>query len=188
MVPLVDLWLPILLAAVFVFVASSVVHMALPWHRGDYRGLKNEDAVLDSLRSAGVEPGEYMFPFCASMKDLDSEAMKRKLSQGPIGSLNVRPPGGWKMGPSLLAWFVYSLVIATFAGYLTRLAVEPGADYAAVHRVAGAAGVLGFAFWHVPVSIWKGVSWGTTLRFVADGVLYGLIVGGTFGWLWPAAA
>ena len=27
-----QLWLPILLSAVFVFLASSVIHMALKWH------------------------------------------------------------------------------------------------------------------------------------------------------------
>ena len=36
MVPLVDLWLPILLSAVLVFVASSILHMVIPIHRGDF--------------------------------------------------------------------------------------------------------------------------------------------------------
>ena len=37
MVPLTDLWLPILLSAILVFVASSVMHMLLTYHRSDYR-------------------------------------------------------------------------------------------------------------------------------------------------------
>ncbi len=36
MVPLSALWLPILLSAVIVFVASSILHMLLPYHRSDY--------------------------------------------------------------------------------------------------------------------------------------------------------
>ena len=36
MVPLMSLLLPILLAAVLVFVASSVIHMLLPYHRTDF--------------------------------------------------------------------------------------------------------------------------------------------------------
>jgi len=39
MVPLAALWLPILLSAIIVFVASSVMHMLLPYHRSDYRQL-----------------------------------------------------------------------------------------------------------------------------------------------------
>ena len=40
----------------------------------------------------------------------------------------------------------------------------------------------------VPViseSIWKGQSWSTTLKFVFDGLVYGLLTAGVFGWLWP---
>ncbi len=57
-----SLGLAILLSAVFVFLASSVVHMALSIHAGDYQKLPNEDAVLDGLREAKVTPGQYMFP------------------------------------------------------------------------------------------------------------------------------
>ncbi|MDH3590989.1 MAG: hypothetical protein OER88_03870, partial [Planctomycetota bacterium] len=65
---LADLWLPILLSAVFVFVVSSVIHMMLPIHKGDARRLGNEDGVLDAMRSGNATPGEYMFPCPESMK------------------------------------------------------------------------------------------------------------------------
>ncbi len=50
---LAALWLPILLSAVIVFVASSVIHMATPWHKSDYPKLPNEDRVMDALRANG---------------------------------------------------------------------------------------------------------------------------------------
>ena len=37
MVPLTTLWFPILLSVVIVFVASSVMHMVLLYHKSDYR-------------------------------------------------------------------------------------------------------------------------------------------------------
>jgi hypothetical protein len=40
-----SLWLPILLSAVAVFVASSIVHMVMPWHKGDYQKVPDEDAL-----------------------------------------------------------------------------------------------------------------------------------------------
>ena len=43
------LWLPILVSAVIVFVVSSIIHMASPWHKGDYPKLPNEDKVLEAL-------------------------------------------------------------------------------------------------------------------------------------------
>ncbi len=39
---LTELWLPILLSAVFVFIVSSIIHMALPIHKGDYGKLTNQ--------------------------------------------------------------------------------------------------------------------------------------------------
>ena len=44
MTPLASLWLPIVLSTVFVFLASSIVHMVMPWHKGDFAKLPDEDA------------------------------------------------------------------------------------------------------------------------------------------------
>src|SRR6266576_2451337 len=64
MVALTALWIPILLSAVIVFVASSIIHMVLPYHRSDYKKLPDEDKVTAALRSAGVTRGMYVFPYC----------------------------------------------------------------------------------------------------------------------------
>ncbi len=69
MVSLTALWLPILLSAVIVFIASSIIHMVLPYHRSDYRQLPDEDKLLATLRAAGLKPGLYHFPFC-TRKDM----------------------------------------------------------------------------------------------------------------------
>ncbi len=34
-------------------------------------------------------------------------------------------------------------------------------------------------------SIWYGRGWGLTIRSVVDGVVYGALTAGVFGWLWP---
>ena len=58
-VSLSALWLPILLSAVFVFIASNLLWMALPfWHRKDYQRLPDEAAVLAALKSA--KSGQYI--------------------------------------------------------------------------------------------------------------------------------
>ena len=43
MVPLTALWLPILISAVIVFIASSIMHMVLPHHKSDYRKVPDEE-------------------------------------------------------------------------------------------------------------------------------------------------
>ena len=57
-----ELWLPLLLSTIAVFAASSVIHMASPWHKGDYPRLPNEDAVRDALRPLAIPPGDYLMP------------------------------------------------------------------------------------------------------------------------------
>jgi uncharacterized protein with PQ loop repeat len=183
---LILLWVPILLSAFFVFVVSSILHMAIPIHKGDFRKLPNEDKVLKAMRDQGVTPGDYMFPCPASMKEMASPEMVAKYKQGPVGQMTIMPSGPINMGRSLLQWFLYSILISTFTAYVSMFGLPPGSHYTMVFQVTGAAAILGYAFTSIPNSIWKGVSWSTTAKYVFDGVVYGLVTAGTFGWLWPS--
>ncbi|GEM_PF-4617789 len=59
-----SLWLPIVLPAAAVFIASSFVHMVLPFHKGDMSKLAREDEVMAVLRPSAIPPGDYAVP-CA---------------------------------------------------------------------------------------------------------------------------
>ena len=185
MAPLPHLWLPILAAAVLVFVAPAVIHMVLPIHKGDYRKLPDEDGTLDALRRLGVGPGQYMFPCPSSMQEMATPAMLAKYERGPVGTLIVRPAGPMRIGPALAQWFAFCVVASACAAYLTGLARAPGA--ADVFRVASAAATPAYVFASVSDSIWKGVSWTTTAKFVFDGLVCAVVTGAAFAWLWPAA-
>ena len=184
MVPLTLLWLPILLAAVIVFVASSIMHMVLPYHHGDYERLPEEDKVLGAMRAAGVKRGLYMFPF-STHKDMKSPETIEKFKQGPAGIMAVFPAGRPAMPKFLALWFAYCLVIGFFTAYLTGHTLPPGAKYLAVHRVAGCAAFMAYGLGHLSNSIWKGQPWKMTIKELIDGLIYGSLTGGTFGWLWP---
>ena len=182
-----DLWLPILLSAVAVFLVSSVLHMALQFHKGDYRKFPGEAKVLGEMRTEGVGPGEYMFPFPGSMKEMGSPEMVDKYKKGPVGFLTVIPNGAPAIGKSLIQWFLYSILVGAFVAYAARMGLERGADYMQVFRLTGTVAILGYGISYIPQSIWKGASWATTLKFIFDGVVYGLVTAGMFGWLWPDA-
>jgi nucleoside recognition membrane protein YjiH len=185
MVPIHALWLPILLSAVIVFVASSIIHMALPIHKSDYRKLPDEEKVLDGLRTAGVTPGrEYRFPYC-TQKEMKSPEAVEKFKRGPVGMLVIMPNGAMNMGKFLGQWFVYCVVVSIFAAYLTGRTRAPGTEYLEVFRVAGCTAFIGYALAQAQNSIWRGVTWGVTLKHMLDGLIFGLLTGGTFGWLWP---
>ena len=82
---------------------------------------------------------------------------------------------------------MYSIAISVFAGYIASMIVAKGGDYHVVFRVTGTVAILGYALSGVQESIWKGVSWAVTFRFMIDGLIYGLLTAGVFGWLWPGA-
>ncbi len=124
---LAELWMPILVSAVCVFLVSSVLHMLLPIHKSDYGKLEREAELMASMREQGVQPGTYMFPNCDSMKDLESPEMVEKFKQGPVGWMTVMPSGPPSMGRPLLLWFLYTILLGVFLGYLSWMALEPGA-------------------------------------------------------------
>ena len=185
MVPVMSLWVPILLSAVIVFVASSVIHMLLPIHKGDFRKLPDEDGVMDALRKAGVGPGDYMFPHAGSMADLKSPAFTEKRTRGPVASMTVMESGPVSMGPSLAQWFLYCVVVGVFAAYVAGRALEPGAHYLRVFRFAGVTAFVGYSLALWQNTIWYKRAWTTTRKANVDGLVYGLLTAGTFGWLWP---
>lgn len=78
MVAIMSLWLPILVSAVFVFIASSVIHMVFTYHSKDFRKLPDEDKVMDVLRGFNIPPGEYVLPFAGGPKDAKSPSTGKK--------------------------------------------------------------------------------------------------------------
>jgi hypothetical protein len=185
MVPLTSLILPILLAAVLVFIASSVIHMLLPFHKGDIRRFAHEDDVLEALRRFNLQPGDYGVPMPASMADMKSPAFVEKRTKGPVAFVTVLPSGPPSMGKSLTLWFLYSIVVGLFAGYIASRALGAGADYLQVFRFVGTSAFMGYSLALLQNSIWWGRNWPMTTRSVVDGLVYALLTAGTFGWLWP---
>ena len=185
MVEITTLWLPILLSAVFVFILSSVIHMMTPWHKGDYKRLENEDGVMDALRPLGIKPGDYVVPCPTSMDAMKSPEFKEKMAKGPVMRMTVFPSGQQTMGRQLVLWFLYSIVIGIFAAYVATRALPAGAHYLQVFRFTGITAFLCYSVANWQQSIWYGRSWVTTLKVTIDGLMYGLVMAGTFGWLWP---
>jgi hypothetical protein len=187
MVPLTSLWQPIILSAAIVFVASSIIHMLLPFHRKDYRPVPSEDGVMEALRRFDIPPGDYLMPCPSGAYAMRDPAFVEKRSKGPVMLMTVMPSGRVSMGPSLVQWFVYSLVVGIFAGYVAGAALPPGAPYLAVFRFVGTVAFVGYSLALWQFSIWYKRSWAITLRSTVDGLIYALLTAGTFGWLWPKA-
>jgi hypothetical protein len=180
------LWMPILASAVIVFVASSIIHMAPLWHRGECPPLPDQDRVQDALRPFRLQPGEYMLPRAKDMKSIQAPEFIEKLKRGPVVIMTVIPNGPISMSKSLVQWFIYSVIVSIFAAYVANATLPGDAPYLAVFRVAGTVAFIAYAVGLWQQSIWYSRPWSTTLKHTLDGLIYGLLTGGTFGWLWHA--
>lgn len=183
MVALTSLLLPLVLSAVLVFIASSIIHMFLGYHKNDLAPMPNEEVARAALR---VPPGDYAVPYAGSMAAMKAPEYTQKLQQGPIAFVTVAPPSAAGMGRSLALWFVFCLVVSLFAAYIAGRALAPGADYLQVFRFAGASAFAGYVLGQWPATIWYHRSAMANLRNTFDGLIYALLTAGTFGWLWPS--
>jgi hypothetical protein len=185
MVTLPELWLPILVAAVLVFVASSVIHMALGYHASDMEALPSEDRIRLALREAAIPPGDYATPRAGSMKEMGEPAFMAKQNEGPVAVLTILPSGPANMPRLLGQWFLFTVVVSILVAYVAGRTLPPGTDYLQIFRITGAVAFLGYAADSWPQSIWFGRKWSTTLKNTFDGLVFALLTAGAFGWLWP---
>jgi hypothetical protein len=186
MVSMSQLWIPILLSAVAVFVASSIIHMASPWHKNDYPQMENEQQVMDALRPLSIAPGDYFIPRAGSMAAMKSPEYAERVRRGPVVLMTVMPNGIRSMGPIFVQWFVYLLVVSTLAAHLASRTVPSRAPHEHVfHQVALVSfAAYALALWQL--WIWYRRSLSITLKSTVDALVYAVITGGIFQWFWPA--
>ncbi len=185
MVSLTALWIPILLSAVTVFIVSSIIHMATPWHSNDYPRIPNEDAVRAALRPLNIPPGSYMVPRSSNPKEMGSPEFAEKMRSGPVVMMQVFPNEMMSIARNLVLWFVYSIVVSIFAGYITSRAVGAGTNYLIVFRFVGTTAFMGYSLALWQMSIWYRRSLTITIKATIDGLIYACFTAGVFGWLWP---
>jgi hypothetical protein len=185
MVPVMSLWIPIIVAAVLVFVVSSIIHMVLGYHNDDFEQVPNEDEFLDGLRDLGVPVGSYVFPKAPTMKAWKTPEFQEKMSRGPMGMITVWPGGPPKMGGSLAMWFGYAVLVGVFAAYVSGRALAPDAHYLSVFRFVGVTAFCCYGMALLQNSIWFKRRWRQTFVSMFDALIYALVTAGSFGWLWP---
>jgi hypothetical protein len=181
---LIQLWLPILVSSIVVFVASSLAWMVLPHHKADVKPYPDEQALRDHLAQVKPPPGAYMWPCCGTPDEMKSEEFKARFNAGPWGNmtlLGAKP----NFARNLVLIFVFYVVVGIFVGYITSLARATGAPFIDVFRVAGAVGVLAYCAGSIPNAVFFGKPGRFIFTDLVDGVVYGLLTGLVFGWLWP---
>ena len=179
---LLQLWLPILLSTVALWIASSLAWMAIGHHGRDWDPIPDEDKAMDAIRALNLPPGSYMFPHMTHSESKQADA-KAKFEKGPVGLLRVFGP--INMPRNILGTVLFFLVINTLMAYLASAALVRGETFAKVFQVMGTAGVLAYSFSSIPNDIWFQAKRRATIMCALDGIVFGLITGAIFAWLWP---
>ncbi len=176
---LIALWLPVILTAVVLFFASFVAWTVLPHHQRDFDKLETEDQLMRTVRDLKPPAGSYLFPYMTHADNKDPAAVE-KYKTGPRGKLVV-----WdmpNMGRNLGLTFVYFLIIAAVTAYISWESLGAGAGFMKAFQITGAIGVLVFASSGQLNAIWFPRR---TLNDFIDGIVFGVLMGLIFGFLWP---
>lgn len=186
---LLDLWLPIVAAALAAWSVSVLIWTVIGHHRWDGSRLasddQGEDNALDQLRAMNLKPGVYVFPYAASTRQAGTFEYQTRMIKGPMGTLRI-----WRsqrITLNLLTTLVYFFAVSVTLGYLGSMCVPSGATFLHALRVMGTASVLAYAFAFVPSEVWRQNSWRAIVLSTLDGLAYGLASGAGFALLWPAA-
>ncbi|MDP1662187.1 MAG: hypothetical protein Q8L55_09760 [Phycisphaerales bacterium] len=179
------LWLPIVVCAVAVFMCSFLVWAILPHHKDDWAKLPNEEAVRDDLKARGIAPGVYVFPKMDN-KSCNTPEGKASWERAPSGVLTVftKP----SMPKNMICTFLVFLIASVLIGYVAWHTLPGHAgSFGDRFQVVGTIGILTYCFSFLPNMIWFQASKRAMVNCLVDGVLYGVVTGATFSWLWPVA-
>ncbi len=183
---LLQLWLPIILSAVGVFFASSLIHMVFKWHNSEYKPLPNDEVVRKALNEIPMSPGLYSTPHCVDMKEMQSEQMQKKFREGPVALITLRRAGQPEMGKYLAQWFVLNIAIAALGGLLAlqTMGIQANPHYAG--HFLGLFSAIVYSAGSIQESIWMGRPWSATFKNILDALIYGVVTALVFWQLWPA--
>lgn len=184
---LLQLWLPIIVTAIGVFVASSIIHMVFKWHNSEYKPLPNDDAVRAVLNAAQLSPGLYSTPHCVDMKEMQSPEMQQKMKEGPVALITLRQPGLPEMGKYLVQWFLLNIGIAALGGLLALQTMGLHANPHYAGHFVGLFSLIVYGAGSVQESIWMGRPWSATFKNLLDAVIYGMVSAVAFWQLWPVS-
>ncbi len=185
-VSLIDLWLAILLAGLFCWIASALIHMLIKYHNADMQELSNEGEVSQALGNAKAKPGLYHMPWCGDMSNMAKPVVQEKFNKGPVAMVTIFPNGLPPMGKLLLQQFLFFIFASFLVAYVTSMAFPVGADYMTIFRFVFVIAFMAYGVGEIPFSIWYGHPWSNCLRFLIDAAIYAAVSAGTFAWLWPA--
>ena len=140
---------------------------------------------MSAVRNGSPKLGIHTIPYWTDMAEMNNPDVQEKFNQGPVAIITVFPNGMPPMGKLMVQQISYFLFGGILIAYCATLVLATGAEYMSVFRFVSAVGFLTFGWANIPLSIWYAHAWSTTAKYLLDAFIYGLVVAGSFAWLWP---
>src|SRR5258708_40224778 len=138
--------------------------MVMPWHKGDYQKVPDEEALRAAVGPLAIPPGDYMVPRPGGREDMKSSAFMDKVRAGPNLIVTVLPNGEWSMTRNLVLWFVYLVVVTTFGAYIAGRALPLNPASWAIVRFVSTTTFIAYSVALSHMSIWYRQPVRTTLK------------------------
>ena len=175
--------IPSLLAAVVIFVWSSISWMVIGWHMIDIFNLPDE-SVVQQMDATITEPGIYIYPgYPTDESEAGMEAWTNKHLAGPLMFMVYEPNGSDPMPAGMfIKGFLLNFITAFFASVLLFMTLAQNPSF--WRRVTFVVMLAVFAGFMFPFSEWNWWSYplGYTLINVADGILTWFFAGMVLAW------
>lgn len=196
------LWLPIVVCGIAVFMCSFLVWAVLPHHRDDWAALPDAEGFRDNLKSRGIAPGMYIFPKMGG-KECNTPEGKANFERAPAGVITVFAKTG--MPKNMICTFMVFLIASALIGYVSwhvhgndlaggfhdaagKASSQMNGTFGDRFQIVGTIGILTYCFSFLPNMIWFQSGKRAMVNGILDGLLYGLVTGAVFSWLWPVVA
>ena len=175
--------LPSLLAAVVIFIWTSISWMVIGWHMVDIKNLPDE-SVVKELDATISEPAIYVYPgYPTDQSESGMEAWTEKHLAGPLFFMVYHPEGSDPMPAGIfINGFILNFITAFFAATLLFMTLAQNPSYWRRVTFVVLLGVFAglmypFAEWN-----WWNFPLGYTLVNVADGILTWFFAGLILAW------
>ena len=188
MVPLSALWLPVVCSRPC-WCSSPAPSSTWCWpiHKNDLKKVPDEDAFQDAFRRMGITPGDYAVPCAGSSHGDEGAGLRREDGEGTAGvhdRAGRRPHASWARASPCGSCTASSS--ACSAAMSAGRALAPGAQTTSTCFDSSAPSPLRATRCRCrrPPSGTNATGARRSASMI-DGLVYGMLTAGTFGWLWP---
>ena len=146
--------------------------------------MPDEAGTVANLAAQDLAPGQYMVPHAGSPEAMKEERVRKAFEEGAAGFITILPRGIPNMGPNMALSAVFNIAVAVPGSVRS---VPDAGSRCGLHGGLpghGRGRLDGLRRRHGTGCDLVRRPWSSVCKGFGDALIYGLLTGGAFGWLW----